>query len=238
MPARSSIKSTSAALGARLASLWRTKLLLLALLWLAFGVPYLAVQRFPLREAAQFPLTAVDQWIGFHPGWVYAYQSAYLLIPLAPFLSVQRAELWVYTRGFLLMTAVAMGIFLLFPVAGPRPTAVPRDGAFGLLLRYDKPLNAFPSLHVGLVVHSLAFGMWLRDRAGRGAVGKSNRNLNAGGWALAAGTVWAVLIAYSTLATKQHYLVDIPVGVLLGGASQWCSSRLARVAPAAVQGSF
>jgi len=223
------VADVSRSVWSRIKAEWRAKLLLLVVLWLAFGVPYLMVQRFPIRTPIRFAWTPLDTWIGFHPAWVFVYQSAYLLIPIAPFLAVRRADLWIYTRGFLLMTALAIGIFLLFPVEGPRPAQVPTDGVFGMLMTYDRPLNAFPSLHVGLVVHSLAFG-WALTRASRFGVFAQA--------ALGLGLAWAVLIAYSTLATKQHYLIDLPAGAILGWGSQWWSSRLARVVPVVASGTF
>lgn len=217
MPARSFIDA--GALWRRLKCEWQTKLLLWLVLLIAFSAPYLIVQRFPIRAPVRFEPSLLDRWIAFHPEWVLVYQSAYLLIPIAPFLSVRRSELRIYVRGFLLMTVLAMACYLALPVEGPRPIDAPRDGAYGILISYDTPLNTFPSLHVGLVAHSLAFGWWLSRGKARAA--------------LLAGTLWLALIAFSTLATKQHYAVDLPFGLLLGVGCQWWAARSVREAPAA-----
>ena len=39
--------------------------------------------------------------------------------------------------------------------------------------------------------------------------------------------VWVVVIAYSTLATKQHYFIDLPAGVFLALLAKVLGSRLA-----------
>jgi membrane-associated phospholipid phosphatase len=46
--------------------------------------------------------------------------------------------------------------------------------------------------------------------------GRQRRLLLTLGW------IWAGLILYGTLATKQHYLADLPPGVLLA----WISDRI------------
>jgi membrane-associated phospholipid phosphatase len=82
---------------------------------------------------------------------------------------------------------------------------------YWLLLQYDVPLNAFPSLHAGLVVYTMCFGR-------RTYPGGLPRGLGA------ACVVWACLILYATLATKEHFLVDILAGsalALLAGAWAW-----------------
>src|SRR5262249_9236527 len=74
-------------------------------------VPSLLLQRFPLFVPGQFPLTAVDRWIGFHPQWIWIYESAYALMMMFPWLAGTRQALKVYAVGFLAMTGVA---FLFF----------------------------------------------------------------------------------------------------------------------------
>ena len=140
------------------------------------------------------------------------YVSAYLLIPLTPFLAARRDELRRYVRGFLLLAAAGFITFLVYPVAGPRP-AHAGSGLYALVTRYDRPLNAFPSMHVALSAYSAMFGAALVRRSGA-----------VHGWPFVfAVWAWTLLVAYSTLATKQHYAVDLPAGVLLA----WCAHRLA-----------
>jgi membrane-associated phospholipid phosphatase len=215
MPAASFIEALRTASG-RLAALWRLKLQLSAALFAAFGIPYFVLQRWPVLTPGRFGLTALDVWIGFQPGWIWVYQSVYGLISLPPLLATKREELALYARGFLLMTAVAIGFYILMPIEAPRPADVPRGGMWGLLLMYDRTINTFPSLHVAMATHSLCFAAWLAG----GRRGWLVRGARGGG------VVWLVLVIYSTLATKQHYAVDLPAGVLLGILCQWLAVRM------------
>jgi hypothetical protein len=76
-----------------------------------------------------------------------------------------------------------------------------------------------PSLHAGLVVYSLLFGLRvLRDVL-------RPRALTA---ASIAGCAWAALILYSTLATKQHWALDLPPGMALAACAHALAWRGAR----------
>ena len=91
-------------------------------------------------------------------------------------------------------------------MAGPRPVAAPEHTAYALLVGVDRPTNSFPSLHAGLSVYSLLFiARVLRD--------DPLRSLRLA--PLRIGVPWIALILYSTLATKQHWAVDLPAGALL-----------------------
>ena len=81
---------------------------------------------------------------------------------------------------------------------------------FGLLTRVDTPLNTFPSMHMAVATYSACVAVHL-------AQGRCKSVL------VIAMPIWVLLIAYSALATKQHYAVDLAPGVLLG----WLSQRLA-----------
>ena len=182
------------------------KLQLSVALTLYFCVPYFALQAAPLFPVRTLPLTVLDRAIGFSPGWVWAYQSVYLLMALVPWLAISRDTLHRYARGFVLMSSLAFACFLLMPIAGPRPEDVPTAGMFALLVSYDRPLNAFPSLHCGLAAYSVL----LASAIFRESLPPRRRQFVVGLL-----TVWCLLICYATLATKQHYLVDLPPGMLL-----------------------
>ena len=136
-----------------------------------------------------------------------------------PWLSTRRDDLRRYARGFVLLAAAGFVCFLLYPVDGPRPADAPRTGMWALLLSYDTPRNAMPSLHVGLAAYTVLFGV----RALGADLGARAR----AAWT-AAGVAWLAAIAYATLATKQHYAVDLPpglVGAWLAHAWVWRGGR-------------
>ena len=70
---------------------------------------------------------------------------------------------------------------------------------YGLLRRYDTPLNSMPSLHAGLLIYTLCFGRRIAGDA-----------LPA--WVGVLCVAWAALILYATLATKEHYAADLAAG--------------------------
>jgi membrane-associated phospholipid phosphatase len=194
------------------------------LLGLAVGicVPYFTLQRldvFPLRA---LPVTAVDLWIPFQPAWIWAYLSIALLVPIAPLLATRREQLMRYAKGLALLCLPCFAAFLVFPVEGPRPEVAGADALYELLVSWDRASNSLPSLHAGLVVYSLLFALRvLRDDG-------SVRGLSAhavSGW------TWGALILYSTLATKQHWAIDLPAGVLLACAAHALAWRDAQRVP-------
>lgn len=91
------------------------------------------------------------------------------------------------------------------PSSLPSQRSIPSTGLDGGLLSFiyahDHPDNCFPSLHVSLTV--LASLIWAARRPGLTIF-------------LVA---WVVLVAPSTLFTKQHVLLDVLAGAVLGGAS-------------------
>jgi hypothetical protein len=177
-------------------------------------VPYFLLQRFPLFRPRTLPETRVDHWIAFDPTWVWSYESIALLVPLAVLLAARADDLRRYTRGLALLCALSFAVFLVYPVAGPRPEVPPDHGMYRALVRMDTTLNSFPSLHAGLTAYSLLFAY----RVVRDALAAPGRRAFATGAAL-----WGTLILYGTLATKQHWAVDLPPGLLAG----WLAHRYA-----------
>lgn len=175
-------------------------------LGLAVGicVPYFTLQRLELFPRREVPVLALDGAIRFEPSWLWAYLSLGLLVPLAPLLATRTDELARYARGLALLCLACFAAFLLVPVEGPRPVVPPDHGAYRMLVAVDRPANSFPSLHAGLAVYSLLFA-W---RALRDDLSPAARRALA-----AAGGIWVALILYSTLATRQHWAVDLPAGM-------------------------
>jgi membrane-associated phospholipid phosphatase len=89
---------------------------------------------------------------------------------------------------------------------------------YALLVSYDRPLNTFPSLHVGLSAYTVLFGA----RAWRGRMAPFPRRVLFGALAL-----WVCAIGYAAVAIGQHFAIDLPAGVLLA----WACHRLAWKAP-------
>ena len=191
---------------------WRLKAALSAGLTVFFCVPYFTLQHLTLFPARTLPLSALDRAIGFDPRWVWVYQSVYLLLAIVPWMVPTRSELRRYARGFLLLSGVGFAFFLLLPVRGPRPDVEAANLMFRALQWYDRPLNCFPSLHVGLAAYTVLFAA--RLSRGRMTV-SARRSVVSLAW------LWTTLIAYAAVATRQHYAIDLPAGTLLACVCHW-----------------
>lgn len=180
---------------------WRLKLLMLVGLTISFCGPYLFLAHNAFFPVNELPLTVLDRLAGFDTRWVWVYQSVYLLTGTLPWLATQREQLRRYLIGFVLLTSVCIVIYIFWPIRVPRPVVEDAGGMYWLLLCYDGPYNALPSLHAGFLYYTLAFA---RRVYGPPPVG------------VAVGLIgWAVLILWSTLATKEHYAVDLAAGIAL-----------------------
>jgi hypothetical protein len=100
---------------------WRLKLLLALTLPLLFCLAYFSLQHLVLFPVRTFRETPLDRAIPFQPAWVYAYQSIYLLMPIAPWLSASRHELVNYTKGLRLLSAGGVPYLPPLPRNGPAP---------------------------------------------------------------------------------------------------------------------
>lgn len=205
----------SIALAGRVRSLWRLKLVVTLIVSILFWSIYLFLSRhawFPLHT---LPITMLDVWAGYHPAvWSWVYESIFLLTGLAPWLIVSREQLRRYVAGFAFLSLVSFLLFAIFPVASPRPASVSNSRFLIFITRVDGPLNAFPSLHAGCLIYNLAL---VHRMFGKSLIP----------WAAALLWLWALLILFGTLATKQHYALDLLAGAIIGaGADRLAWSRV------------
>src|SRR6185369_16616971 len=161
------------------------------------------------------PMTWMDRWAGFQPHpWAWIYESNFLLAGIAPWLVTSRRDLRCYATGFVLLSAASFLIFSLFPVASPRPANLEPGPLLVFITRVDGPLNAFPSLHAGTLVYTLCLARRLFGQRMNPTIATLL-------------LVWAGLILFATLATKQHYAVDLLAGGLMGWAADGFAWRKA-----------
>jgi membrane-associated phospholipid phosphatase len=161
------------------------------------------------------PELALDRWLPLMPGWALVYGSLYLFLIVLPVLIVRDEDLIHRTvRAYLMVWLVAFAVFLGWPTVAPRPPMVGGGGFLTASLRFlygaDPPYNCFPSLHVA---HSFVSAM---------ATLRVHRRLGL------VATVAASLVGFSTLFTKQHYVLDVVTGVLLALVAAWIFLRGAR----------
>jgi len=174
---------------------------------------YFWAQRQTFFDARYFE-TKWDQKINFDPRWVWIYSGLYYPMILLAALSVPTWAEYAYTVGcFLSLLAIQVTFFVLWPVAIP---ATWRDAShvheargskprsmrmLDMVWSYDKLRNSLPSMHVSVAMMvDLTIG----------------RNWPTMGIICAA---FPLLIAISALKTKQHYVVDVVPGAMLGAAT-------------------
>jgi membrane-associated phospholipid phosphatase len=154
------------------------------------------------RVPAHVPEVAMDRVIPLVPAWALVYGMLYLFLIVLPVLVVRQQEHVDQTvRAYLLIWITAYVCFLAYPTAASRPAEVLGESFMIWSLRFlyssDPAFNCLPSLHVA---HSFVSALTcLRVHRGVGV----------------AAILGAVLVAISTLFTKQHYVLDVVTGVLL-----------------------
>lgn len=206
----------------RLRRLWWLKAAGTTLFMSAFFTAYLHLLHEPLFPVAAMPLTWVDRMVGFQPWALVAYASLWIYVSLPPALAPDRERLFSYGWhiGALCLTGILFFVFW--------PTAVPSTDVdwglypgYALLKGIDAGGNACPSLHVATALYS---AIWLsQDLRGMGA-GRGWQHAN---W------LWCGLIVFSTLATKQHVMLDVVAGAALALLAALLSPGLKRSGVAA-----
>jgi membrane-associated phospholipid phosphatase len=179
-----------------------------------FFVGYFHVLRHPAHPVTIMPTTALDALVPFEPWALPAYLSLWLYVGLAPGLQLTVAQLRVYAAWSIGLGVTGLGIFHLWPTAVPRVELPASAGsAFDMLRTMDASGNACPSLHVAFAVFTAAWlARVLKDVGAPAAL----RALNL---------AWLLAICWSTVAIRQHVVLDVLAGALLGAAFSWLSLR-------------
>ena len=192
--------------GVRVLTWWPAKLAGTALGMTAFFVVYFWVLNHPQFPVVIMPLTPIDRWIGFLPATLPLYCSLWLYVSLPPALLIDRRELVSYGLAWGVLGAAGLGIFLAWPTAVP-PADIDwsQHPSLAFLKAADARCNACPALHVAFAVFS---AVWIGRLLRRMHAGLAVRLLN---W------LWCLGILGSTVATRQHVVVDVLAGAVLGG---------------------
>lgn len=172
--------------------------------WLFF-IGYFHLLRHPAQPPAVMPLTTLDHLIPFQPWMLFPYLSLWVYVGFAPGLQRTFAELLVYGLWVGGLCLAGLGLFYLWPTAVP-PLAIDVSGhaGFAMLQGVDAAGNACPSMHVAVAIFT---AIRLEDVLRRAGTPMALRLLNG---------AWFLAIAWSTLAVKQHVVLDAVAGALLG----------------------
>lgn len=196
-----------------------------AFTWLFF-IGYFHLLRQPVNPVMVMPLTALDSLIPFQPQALIAYFSLWVYIGVAPGLQLTFKELVAYGLWVGALCLTGLGLFYLWPTQIPPMATDPTDfPGFAILQGVDAAGNACPSMHVAVAIFT---AIWV-EHILRGA--------KAPIWLRLVNGAWFAAIAYSTLAVRQHVVLDAVAGALLGiafvlpslhwrpGRSEWVRSR-------------
>jgi hypothetical protein len=181
-----------------------------AFTWLFF-VAYFALLKAPVHPVTTMPLTPVDGWISFQPWALVPYLSLWLYIGVAPGLQRNFANLFVYGCWAVALSATGLLIFYAWPTQIPTFSQVSDAPGMALLKGVDAAGNACPSMHVAI---SLFSAVWIERVLAHIGAPRGLRAANA---------LWFIAIAHSTVAVRQHVVLDVLGGLLLGGAFAWAS---------------
>lgn len=175
---------------------------------------YFWCQRQSRTRARQFSFR-LDNLIPQRPAWVWIYSGIYYPAIILVVISVRDLRQFNYTAfSYLALLAFHMLVFLAFPVEVPQEwrqfglNTRSISGKFlALVQKFDARSNCFPSLHVSVATLTAFHG---------------TRNEPS---AFIPAAIFVVLIAISCVLTKQHYLIDLPAGLVCG----WLSFLLYRL---------
>jgi len=162
------------------------------------------------------PYIWLDHAMPLWPAWIFVYGTLYLCAFVIPIIVVRGRPLINQTlKAYLFVMLASYAIFWYYPTVAPRADFQSINGiaewTLQLFYDIDQPYGCFPSLHVAYSV------------VGAYACYRMDQRL---GQALLA---WSVLIAVSTVYTKQHFVVDALAGGLFGIAG--CAMFLGRRQP-------
>lgn len=175
-----------------------------AFTWLFFQ-GYFYTLRHLAYPATVMPLTAVDHWIPFQPHALGLYLSLWFYVGIAPGLLTSVRQLLVYGLWAAALCGSGLLIFHFWPTEVPPRTMDTRDlPGFALLHGVDAAGNACPSLHVATAVYTAA---WIERLLRLAAAPRGLRGVNL---------AWVLAIIWSTVAVRQHVVLDGVAGSALG----------------------
>lgn len=178
-----------------------------------FFIAYFWVMRHPLEPFTVMPLTALDHAIAFRPEALPLYLSLWVYVSLPPALFAGARDLGTYAVGSFVLGASGLLLFLLWPTAVPTfDIDWARYETMAFMKSIDVAGNACPSMHVAFALFA---AFWLQRLMRQMRVPRGLHLLSA---------LWCAGIIYSTIATRQHVVLDVVAGAavaVLVAALQW-----------------
>jgi membrane-associated phospholipid phosphatase len=172
---------------------------------LCFFIGYFYVQQHPVIPTTVMPLTPLDRLIPFQPYALWMYLSLWIYLGTGPGLQKTVGDIRSYTLWMGALCVTGLVLFYLIPTRVPLVGADLSDSPmFSLLQRMDVAGNACPSMHVAAAVFTAI------------RVDDLLRSVWAPRLPRLVNLACCGLICYSTLAIKQHVVLDVLAGAALG----------------------
>ena len=157
----------------------------------------------------------IDHKFPFIPVFVIFYILSYVQW-VTGYLTIAREEENFALRAIsaeIIAKFICLAIFLILPTTMARPEIVGNDifsKLTGLIYSADTPTNLFPSIHCleSWIIFRTSFGL---KRVGR--------------WITPVYAVFALLVFLTVLFIRQHLILDIPAGIMVGELSLYISRR-------------
>lgn len=171
---------------------------------IAFMVVYFALLEHPQFPVTAVPWTPVDRLVAFRPWAIVPYVSLWVYVSLVPMFLLLRQELLPYLSTVCLLSVIGLTIFLFWPTTVVQPAIDWRLYSSVDFLKTVAPSgNACPSMHVAF---SVLTALWLQRLLKRMAAPAILRWINV---------IWCLFILWSTMALKQHLVLDVVAGAAL-----------------------
>lgn len=177
-----------------------------------FFVAYIYLLKNPAGPVTVVPRLWLDEAIGFHPIALLPYLTLWIYVSLPPILLIRASDIVAYGARVGLLCLIGLAIFYVWPTVVPPADidwAIYPGMAF--LKGVDAAGNACPSLHVATAVFSAIWLEHLMRRFG------CQRGLRFGS------LLWCLAIVWSTIATRQHVVIDAIAGTVLAVVCAWLS---------------
>jgi membrane-associated phospholipid phosphatase len=185
-----------------------------------FFVAYFYLQQHPAYPVTTMPLTLLDLQIEPHAFALIPYLSLWIYVGVGPGLQRTPREAAIYGVWIAAMCIAGLAVFYFWPTQVPQFPEADASGALVLLKHVDAAGNAFPSLHVAAATFTMI------------RLSALLRRIGAPSWLRALNFVWFILIAWSTVATRQHVALDVAGGAALGLFFSVAALRFSRASAA------
>ncbi|WP_159567483.1 phosphatase PAP2 family protein [Budvicia diplopodorum] len=162
---------------------------------------YFFTQRHTIRKVKEFH-SPIDEKIPFWPVWSWVYSFLYYpAILYINWIVTDHRQFIMIVFSYIVLLVMQMTFFMLYPVSTPahwRTMNTGKSPSERFLLyvqKFDDSSNCFPSMHVSVATLTALLAL-----------------STLGPWVF----MFPLLIAISCMFTKQHYLIDLPAGAVLG----------------------